>query len=128
MTCSTPWQNDTLRLYGADALHGPWHEHPCSPLRVGEPGHARPGGRVIVDDRGRLLRFTQDCRRRYGEALSAFEIVELDAAHYRERPLGRVLGPGQGWNALGMHQLDAHRRADGRWLACVDGQTTGAPR
>lgn len=126
-TCSTPWDNHTLRLYGADALQGPWHEHPASPLIVGDPSHARPGGRVIVDALGRRLRFAQDCSRIYGEALAAFEIVELDRERYRERPLGRVLAPGAApWNAAGMHQLDAHRIAGNSgadwWLACVDGQ------
>jgi hypothetical protein len=28
---------------------------------------------------------------------------------------------GNGWNANGMHHIDAHQQADGRWLACVDG-------
>jgi hypothetical protein len=121
-TCSTPWQNDTLRLYGAPTLEGPWREHPASPLIVGDRRRARPGGRVIVDEQGRLLRFTQDCRTLYGEALGAFEIVELDETRYRERELGRVLGPGSGWNAAGMHQLDAHRIGPRSWLACVDGQ------
>ena len=39
-----------------------------------------------------------------------------------ERELGRVLGPGSGWSALGMHQLDAQRIGPEAWLACVDGQ------
>ncbi|MFV8749322.1 hypothetical protein ACNOYE_02095 [Nannocystaceae bacterium ST9] len=123
-TCSTPWQNDTLRLFGAPELRGPWREHPASPLIVGDPRRARPGGRVIVDDQGRLLRFAQDCRELYGQALSAFEIVELDETRYRERELGPVLGPGvgPGWNSAGMHQLDARRLGPGTWVACVDGQ------
>lgn len=125
-TCSTPYQNDTLRLYGAPTLHGPWQEHLASPLIVGDRRRARPGGRVIVDERGRLLRFAQDCHAIYGEALGAFEIVELDEGRYRERELGRVLGPalgsGPAWNATGMHQLDAHRIGPDSWLACVDGQ------
>ena len=121
-TCSKPYQNDTLRLYTADALLGPWREHPRSPLIVGDTTHARPGGRVIVDERGRLLRFAQDCSVLYGQALAAFEIVELDEQRYAERELGRVLGPGSGWSALGMHQLDAQRIGPEAWLACVDGQ------
>ena len=28
---------------------------------------------------------------------------------------------GNGWNAAGMHHVDAHQQPDGKWLACVDG-------
>ena len=35
-----------------------------------------------------------------------------------------TLGPsGTGWNASGMHHLDAHSRDDESWIACVDGWT-----
>ncbi len=122
-TCSTPYQNDCLRLFGAPELRGPWREHPASPLVLDDRRRARPGGRILVDERGRLLRFAQDCRQIYGQALGAFEIVELDEQRYRERELGQVLSPGSvGWNSAGMHQLDAHQVGPTDWLAAVDGQ------
>jgi hypothetical protein len=114
--------SDTLMLYHADALTGPWKEHPMSPVVRQDPCTARPGGRVIHHG-DRLIRYTQGCRPVYGYNVRAFEITELTATTYRERELTKqpVLGPaGSGWNACGMHQVDAHE-VNGQWIACVDG-------
>jgi len=54
----------------------------------------------------------------------AFQIEELTPLTYREREISErpvLAGTGQGWNAAGMHQVDAHPIDGGRWLACVDG-------
>jgi len=116
-----------LRLFYADELTGPWTEHPQSPLIWDDPRAARCAGRV-VEDGGRLIRFAQDCRKCYGEQVWAFAITELTPVAYREEPIGDapIIGPagGSGWNAGGMHHLDVHRVADGRWVACVDGWRT----
>jgi hypothetical protein len=114
--------HDTLRLYHAEALDGPWHEHPSSPVVAGDASKSRPAGRVLVDG-DRIIRFAQDCSRVYGELVRAFEVTELTTSSYAERELaGPVLaGSGAGWNARGMHHLDAQRLPDGRWLAAVDG-------
>ncbi len=120
-TCPAPERHDTLELYFADVLVGPWRRHPQSPLVVGDPRSARPAGRV-VEYQGRLFRFAQECVPRYGSKVGAFEIVELGPERYREIPAGPALAPtGTGWNGEGMHHLDAHRLADGSWLAVVDG-------
>jgi hypothetical protein len=121
--CSTPFGHDTLRLYVADELIGPWREHPASPLVEGDRRKARPGGRVTDWD-GRLLRFTQDCHPEYGTAVRAFEILELTADSYCEREaLDRpvLAAGGESWNELGMHHVDPHLAGPGRWIACVDG-------
>lgn len=113
---------DTLRLYSADTLPGPWSEHPASPVVKGDATTARPAGRVVRHD-GRLVRFAQDCATDYGKRVRAFAIETLNASQYRERPLGTVLEPAEvGWNDQGMHQVDAHELAPGQWLACVDGR------
>jgi hypothetical protein len=120
-TCPAPARHDTLELYFADVLVGPWRRHPQSPLVVGDPRTARPAGRV-VEYEGRLFRFAQECVPRYGSKVCAFEIVELGPERYREIAAGPALAPtGTGWNGEGMHHLDAHRLADGSWLAVVDG-------
>lgn len=116
-------RDDTLRLFHAAALLGPWHEHPRSPVVQGEVALARPAGRVVAHA-GRLVRFAQDCGPAYGTAVRAVEITRLTVDDYAERPLagGPVLGPaGRGWNAGGMHHVDAVPRDDGTWLAAVDG-------
>jgi hypothetical protein len=114
--------HDTLRLFEAAAVTGPWKEHPASPVVTGDARCARPGGRV-VEFEGRPVRFAQNCVPDYGTDVRAFVIDELTAAHYRERPAVEtpVLGPsGSGWNAAGMHHIDAHNLG-GEWVAFVDG-------
>jgi hypothetical protein len=116
-------KHDTLRLYHAAALLGPWQEHPQSPLIVGNGHIARPAGRVVCEQ-NTVLRYTQDCDPIYGAAVRAFAITTLTTRLYRECPCtpGPILsGSGAGWNADGMHHIDPHRLDNGRWLACVDG-------
>ena len=124
-SCSTPYQHDTLRLYFADELTGPWREHPKSPIIRNDKRRARPAGRVLTFD-DKLIRFAQDCGPRYGSRVRAFDVIELTTTHYVEveNPASPILQPnGAGWNALGMHHVDAHQQTDGSWLACVDGYT-----
>jgi len=120
--CSTPYQHDTLRLFFAEDLFGPWREHPRSPLVRGDMRRARPAGRIVSTD-NHLIRFAQDCVPRYGARVRAFDVLELTTTSYTEveNAASPILQPsGAGWNALGMHHVDAHQR-DGTWLACVDG-------
>ena len=121
--CSTPYQHDTLRLYFAEQLTGPWREHPRSPLVRGDNCRARPAGRILrVNDK--LIRFAQECAPRYGTRVRAFDILDLTTTNYEEveNSASPVLEPGGGdWNATGMHHLDAQHQPDGTWLACVDG-------
>ena len=116
-------RNDTLRLFHAGDLRGPWAEHPMSPVVRDDRRIARPAGRVISTS-GRLLRFAQDCSQDYGAGVSAFEITRLSERTYQEvecQPSPILRGSGSGWNEGGMHQVDPHELGDGRWLACVDG-------
>jgi hypothetical protein len=115
--------NGTLRLFHAERATGPWTEHPRSPVVSRDPRAARPGGRVVTVG-GTLVRFAQDCVPTYGNGVRAFEIVRLTTEDYEERAAaGEAIlsGSGSGWNADGMHHLDAHPLDDGRWLAAVDG-------
>jgi hypothetical protein len=117
--------DNTLRLFHADRLQGPWREHCKSPIVSGNAHLSRPAGRVIAVDE-RIYRFAQNCDPEYGRDVRAVEITRLSRSDYREQPLGGppILGPaGQGWNSLGMHHLDASRLAGGTWLAAGDGWT-----
>ncbi|HEY3839939.1 MAG TPA: hypothetical protein VGL72_25385 [Bryobacteraceae bacterium] len=122
LACPTPYQHDSLCLYHAENLGGPWRPHPRNPLVEGSRATARPGGRVIAWDGG-LIRYAQDCVPVYGTRLRAFRIAELDTEKWSEVEAEEspVLEPGLGWNATGMHHADPHRLDDGSWLACVDG-------
>jgi hypothetical protein len=116
-------KHDTLRLYYADNLTGPWREHPKSPIIEGNGHVARPAGRVLVL-KDRINRYTQDCDPIYGTSVRAFEVTELTATSYCERRVNgkpMLLASGSGWNASGMHHIDPHPLEDGRWIACVDG-------
>jgi hypothetical protein len=112
-----------LHLFGAHELTGRWREHPASPLVRDDAGAARPAGRVVMSN-GALLRFAQDCSRRYGERVRAFEIIELTTRRYREQAIAGGLEPvtsAGGWNSARMHHVDPHQLGEGRWLGCVDG-------
>lgn len=121
--CPTPYQHDTLQLYSASQLLGPWFEHPRSPLIKNDPRRARPAGRILNVD-NKLFRFAQDSVPRYGSCVRTFEILELTPASYAEVEIGHgpiLKASGNGWNASGMHQIDVQQQAGGNWLACVDG-------
>ena len=114
---------DTLRLYYANDLHGPWKEHPKSPVVRGDPKIARPAGRVIVTSEG-IIRFAQDCALTYGAKVRAFKITELTTTAYHEQPLLNrpLFGPNRRhWAQGGMHHVDPHRLARNEWIAAVDG-------
>ncbi len=120
---TSPASNDTLRLFYADDLLGPYTEHPASPIVSGNPHTARPGGRVLVDG-GRIYRFAQDDYPLYGNQVHAFEITTLTTTAYAEtpRPEDPIVGASHsGWNSDGMHTVDPHRLGDGTWIATVDG-------
>jgi hypothetical protein len=118
----SPPGNQTLRLYFSPGLKGTWREHPLSPIVANEAHSARPGGRPLLLE-GKLYRLAQDCLPTYGAQVRAFEILEMSPTEYREKlvdpPLIRK-DPEGGWNRAAMHHVDAHRLADGRWLAAVD--------
>lgn len=116
-------RHDTLRLFYADDLVGPWREHASSPIVQGDPRIARPAGRVLVLD-DVVIRYAQNCQPHYGTDVRAFEITELSTTSYQERAASQgpvIAGGGTGWNACGMHHIDPHQQGDGRWIACVDG-------
>jgi len=122
--CLTPHQHRTLALYHAEELTGPWRPHACNPIVADDPSTGRPGGRVVVDGE-RLYRFAQDSVPVYGRQVRAFEIVSLTPDAYEERELSGspiLTASGDGWNAVGMHHVDAHRAGDGSWIACLDGR------
>jgi hypothetical protein len=113
----------SLRLYYAEEPTGPWHEHPQSPILEPNETSSRPAGRVVIRG-GNPVRFAQDGFPKYGSQVRAFEVLEMTRLRYIERELSQqpiLQGSGIGWNADGMHHLDAHEVGNDRWLACVDG-------
>lgn len=121
-------QPKSLNLFVAESLEGPWRKHPASPLITGSPHYARPGGRLIRDGDA-IYRYSQDSVPSYGSKVWAFRITELTPTTYREEAVSLdkpVIQAGtEGWNNEGMHTVDPHRMADGRWIAIVDGIGNG---
>jgi beta-xylosidase len=118
-----------LHLFWAEAITGPWHAHRQNPIVRGDDSRARPAGRVVVQG-DRIIRFSQVCRPQYGTAVRAWRITELSPERYEEELVGPdplLTGSGTGWNADGMHHIDAMRLEEDRWLACVDGWVHNEP-
>jgi hypothetical protein len=86
---SSSW--DTVSVYWANTLEGPWHPHPMNPVKS-DVAAARPAG-ALIDADGRLLRPTQDCSSDYGSALSWCEVVELSETSFAERLIARQACP-----------------------------------
>ena len=76
---------DTLCIWHADRLKGPWVAHRQNPVLI-DAGAARPAGCFILHE-GRLLRPAQDCRGVYGKALVFKEVTSLGEDHFEERIL-----------------------------------------
>lgn len=118
-----PNHHKSLRLFYADTLQGPWHEHPASPIIANDPGKARPGGRPLVFG-DTIIRFAQDCKHAYGHSLNEFYITKLSKTEYHEVPSPKnpILHPGKElWRLHGMHHMDAHQYNDSTWIASIDG-------
>jgi len=118
-----PRLNDSLRLFHADQLLGPWHEHAKSPIVSNNARTARPAGGVLLME-NRIVRFAQDCSGAYGSKVNAFLISHLSKMDYIESAVAGnpILQAGKStWKMHGMHHMDTHEIAPGQWLACVDG-------
>jgi hypothetical protein len=121
---SATTSNDTLYLFMADNLTGPWTEHPMSPI-VKENNHiARSSGRLLVYG-DQLYRYTMDVNPPSGtHQITAIKIIEISPTHYAEEPVGEnpiLKAHGHGWTEQAMHQIDPVQVAPHRWVASVDG-------
>lgn len=115
---------ESLRLFSADALSGSWTEHPSSPIVPRSRQTARPGGRLTVYN-DTLYRFAQNGLPTYGTSIRVFQILKLTPNSYSEQEItdrtAPLRGSGIGWNATGMHHVDAQELVSGGWMASVDG-------
>ncbi len=112
---------DTLRLFSARDLKGPWTEHPQSPIVKKDLHTARPAGRPFVIG-GALYRLGMDCSPTYGSQVRAFQITDMSPTTYAEKMVETPLvkASSKGWNSSAMHHVDALRIAPGEWIAAVD--------
>lgn len=116
--------NDTLYLYSAVNLTGPWTEHPQSPIVAGNNHIARPSGRLLIYQ-DELYRYTMDVNPPNGtHQIQALKITDLTPTRYAEelldsRPI--LQAEGKGWRRYGMHQIDPWQVGEEAWIAAVDG-------
>ncbi|MCB1506702.1 MAG: hypothetical protein KDJ47_17180 [Hyphomicrobiaceae bacterium] len=97
---------DTLVLYFADRLEGPWHPHPMNPVLV-DARAARPGGALFRSSNG-LWRPAQDCTGGYGSALTLNRITALTPERFAQE-LVTTLQFGGGVGTLGPHTVNFAR-------------------
>jgi hypothetical protein len=119
-----PSANASAAVFWAESLLGDWRPHPKNPIVSGDPLRARSAG-PLVRHRGRILRFSQDCRRQYGQGVFASEIVDLSPHGIRTRPGVHVQLDRPEWARTAFHHLDVFFE-DGVLHALFDGYT-GAP-
>lgn len=101
--------SDTMVIWSADQLTGPWSPHPLNPLRI-DRARARPGGRIIERD-GRILIPVQDGTLAYGGGLGLIELLELSDSAVRFGPLQPIV-PGPAWARHGIHTLNRAGRVE----------------
>ena len=105
--------SDTLSIYHADRLTGPWLPHAQNPVLL-DRANARPAGHFVLRD-GKLWRPVQDCSRGYGAAVALAEIVELSPTRF-EQVRRHHVSPSAHWPGRNLHTLNRLGR-----LEVIDG-------
>ena len=98
-------EHDSLSLWHADRLEGPWTAHANNPVKVDVRG-ARMAGAVFEHD-GALYRPAQDCLRGYGEAVVLHRIVRCTPTEFEEVEIRRLLPDPSGECPHGLHTVAA---------------------
>jgi len=116
--------NDEIRVYFSEVLTAvEWVPHPENPVVTDRCEAGRPAGRPVVSDNS-IIVFYQDCRKEYGSAVNAYELVQLSQTTYEDRKLTEkpVLSGvgGIAWNSGRMHHVDM-QTVDDTLLIAVDG-------
>jgi len=101
--------SDTMVVYGASSLRGPWLAHPLNPILIDRVA-ARPGGAFIRQD-GRLFLPVQDGSATYGGGLGLTELLRLDDRQVKWGEV-RPITPGAAWHCKGIHTLNRAGRLE----------------
>jgi hypothetical protein len=104
--------SDTLSLFHAPRLHGPWTPHPANPVLVDQAA-ARPAGAMVARN-GRLWRPVQDCTAGYGCGIGLAEVTRLDREGF-EQHVRFALHADPAWPGRRFHTLNRAGR-----LECID--------
>jgi len=107
--------SDTLAIWWARDLFGPWTPHAGNPVLV-DDRTARPAGNFVRQG-GALYRPVQDCRFGYGVSLNFMKVTRLDREGFEQRGEGQVSAGGP-WPGKRIHTLNYNGR-----LETIDGFT-----
>ncbi|MEP9385980.1 hypothetical protein [Mesorhizobium sp. KR9-304] len=107
--------SDTLAIWSASDLFGPWQPHRQNPVLV-DDRTARPAGNFIRRN-GALYRPAQNCRHVYGGALGFMKVTRLDREGFAQESEGEISG-GRFWPGKRLHTLNYNGR-----LEAIDGFT-----
>jgi hypothetical protein len=110
--------NDSLRIWWAPALEGPWHEHARNPVKV-DASSARSAG-PFFQFGGCWYRPAQDCTLRYGGALAINRLDALSPIDFAETTVSRVFPDPKGPYPDGLHTLSVYEDC-----ILVDGKRVG---
>lgn len=105
--------SDTLSIFSAPRLTGPWHEHGGNPVLIDQRA-ARPAGNFFHRE-GKLWRPVQDCARGYGTGVGLAEVLRLDDNGFEQR-VHTVLRTPPEWPGKRLHTLSRYGA-----LECIDG-------
>lgn len=107
-----------LELYVSDALEGPYIPHPCSPIAK-DNKIGRDAG-CWLELGGKLLRFSQDCVRRYGDNVNVSVINKLTPTEYEEYLVQEKIIPTDvPFYKEGGHQFNV-TKFNGKWIVATD--------
>jgi hypothetical protein len=102
-----PLTNECASVFWSESLVGTWHPHPHNPFFSSDALQGRSAGSLIRHHE-RILRFSQDCRKEYGQGVFASEIVELTPSSIRAKPVGQIEMLRPNWAQNGFHHLDIY--------------------
>ena len=105
--------SDTLSLFYAQDLFGPWLPHASNPVMIDRTS-ARPAGNFVTIN-GQTWRPVQDCTVGYGCALGLAEVVELSPTSFKQI-VRHTIRPGPLWTGRKLHTLNRCGR-----LELIDG-------
>jgi len=106
--------SDTLDIWQAPDLLGPWRPLPANPVLVDDRS-ARPAGAFVLRG-GRLMRPVQDCRGGYGIGLGLAHVTRLDPGGFAQTVETRLFPGLPHWPGRKLHTLNGNGR-----LEVIDG-------
>ncbi len=108
--------DDTLHIYWAEQIDGPWHPHKLNPVKI-DASSSRPAGSMWTAD-GYLHRVVQNCSTVYGGSTKCTRVRVLNENEFEEEVLpdwgGGDVKPMTPWHTFNRHAnmfvLDRLRR------------------